>query len=79
MKLTPPQPPERIYGWFNSQLSIARHYGGCTYQGARYVVTSPDPDQPLVRFDVLEAERKAQRVANKAEKLAAKAEQGDLL
>ena len=32
-----PHPPERIYNWLDTQLSIARHYGGCTYQGFRYV------------------------------------------
>ncbi len=26
--------PERIYGWLDTQLSIARHYGGCKYNGA---------------------------------------------
>lgn len=30
------EPPERIYGWLNSQLSIAQHYGGITYQGKHY-------------------------------------------
>ena len=25
--------PERIYHWQDSQLSIARHYGGCRYNG----------------------------------------------
>lgn len=26
--------PERIYNWSDSQLSIARHYGGISYNGS---------------------------------------------
>jgi hypothetical protein len=28
--------PERIYHWLDSQLSIARHYGGCWYNDHEY-------------------------------------------
>ena len=31
-------PPDRIYGWRHTQMSIARHYGGMTVQGERYVI-----------------------------------------
>lgn len=30
--------PERIYNWLNTQLSIARFYGGCTYNVASYAI-----------------------------------------
>lgn len=51
--------PERIYGWLDSQLSIARFYGGCSFKGARYVIAYDEERQPLVRWDVLKAEAKA--------------------
>ena len=44
--------PERIYNWLNTQLSIARHYGGCKYNGADYVIAYDEEGQPLVRKDV---------------------------
>ena len=56
-----PKPPEKIYGWLDSQLSIARFYGGLSYQGANYVIDINDPDQPLVRQDVLVVEKKAKK------------------
>ena len=46
-------PPERIHGWRDSQLSIARFYGGITYQGHSYVIVSAEAGAPLVRADVL--------------------------
>lgn len=55
--------PERIYNWLDSQLSIARHYGGCKYNGADYVIAYREKGQPLVRGDVLKRERKAKRSA----------------
>ena len=50
--------PEKIYGWLDSQLSIARFYGGITFRGYSYVIDMEDPDHPLVRRDVLRAEKK---------------------
>ena len=47
-----PNTPERIYGWQGSQLSIARHYGGISYNGAFYVIAYDEERQPLVRQDV---------------------------
>ncbi len=44
--------PERIYGWMDSQLSIARFYGGIKYNGAEYVIAPDEDGQPLVRMDV---------------------------
>lgn len=51
--------PERIYGWLDSQLSIARHFGGCNYNGSRYVIDYKDARMPLVRWDVVQREAKA--------------------
>jgi hypothetical protein len=65
-------PPERIYGWMQSHLSIARFYGGCKFQGHTYSIDMTDPQHPLVRQDVLMRDAKARKQA-KAE--AAKAEQ----
>ena len=53
--------PERIYNWLNTQLSIARFYGGCTYNGASYAIAFNEEGQPLVRTDVLAKEQKASR------------------
>lgn len=53
--------PERIYNWLNTQLSIARFYGGCTYNGASYDIAWNEEGQPLVRTDVLAKEKKASR------------------
>lgn len=55
------KPPEKIYGWLNTQMSIARFYGGLTYQGHRYVIDMGDPDQPLVRQDTLVSEKKPKK------------------
>lgn len=43
--------PEKIYGWLDTQLSIARFYGGINYNGHRYVIDMDDPQHPLVRVD----------------------------
>lgn len=46
--------PERFYRVSSSQLSIARHYGGCKVDGAHYVF-DPTTDT-LVRADVVKRE-----------------------
>lgn len=51
--------PERIYGWMDSQMSIARHYGGLKYMGHDYQIAYLEPKQPLVRVDVLKREIKS--------------------
>ena len=43
--------PFAISGVTNSQLSIARYYGGCSYQGKHYIYM-PMTDE-LVRDDVM--------------------------
>lgn len=53
--------PERIYGWLDTQLSIARHYGGLSYNGKHYLIAHNEEGTPLVRSDVLAAEQKAKR------------------
>jgi hypothetical protein len=59
------QPPEKIFGWLDTQLSIARHYGGMKFRGASYVIDFADPDQPLVRQDIFQAEKKAPKEKQK--------------
>lgn len=62
----PTQAPERIHNWLDSQLSIARFYGGIHFRGASYVIAFNEPGQPLVRKDVLAREAKARKAADKA-------------
>ena len=64
--LKPQGPPERIYGWLDSQLSIARHYGGMTYQGHDYQIAYSEEGQPLVRVDVLKREVKERKKLERA-------------
>jgi hypothetical protein len=75
--------PDRIWGWQDSQLSIARHYGGCDYNGQRYVIDEATEGQPLVRLDVIARENKAKALAAKLTRAQAQAEatatQGALL
>ena len=40
-------PPKRIYNWLQSQLSIARYYGGITLNGVNYVIRYDLEGQPL--------------------------------
>ncbi len=60
--------PERIHNWQDSQLSVARFYGGIHFRGASYRIAFNEPGQPLVRKDVLAREAKARKAAAKAEK-----------
>ena len=60
-----PQPPERIYDWMNSHLSVARFYSGITVNGHHYRIDYGDPRTPLVREDVIQREAKARRAADK--------------
>jgi hypothetical protein len=57
--------PEKIYGWLDTQMSIARHYGGLTYLNHSYLIDFNDPDQPLVRQDIFQAEKKAPKEKQK--------------
>ena len=58
--------PERIYNWLDSQMSVARYYGGLTYMGHSYYVAPTEPGSPLVRADVLKREAKEAKAAAKA-------------
>ena len=71
--------PERIHGWQDSQLSIARFYGGITCQGHTYTIAVAEKGAPLVRDDVLVREAKERRAANKAAKAQAAKQQGQLI
>ena len=64
--IKPQEPPERIYGWLNTQMSIARHYGGMTYQGHDYQIAYLEEGQPLVRVDVLKREVKERKKLERA-------------
>lgn len=77
--MKPANPPERINNWQHSQLSIARHYGGITYQDHSYQIAYDEPGQPLVRADVLRRETSERQTRAKAAKQAAKQAQGDLI
>lgn len=58
-------------------LSIARHYGGATVDCKRYKYIA-DSDE-LVRDDVLLLVEKMRKAQRKADRMAAKAAQGNLL
>ena len=45
--------PERFYNVSQSQLSIARHYGGITFNGAEYIYDAAS--DTLTRMDVWKA------------------------
>ena len=72
-------PPERIHGWQDSQLSIARFYGGITYQGHTYTIAVAEKGAPLVRSDVLAREAKERKAADKAAKAQAAKQQEQLI
>ena len=71
--------PERIHGWQDSQLSIARFYGRITYQGHSYVIVSAEAGAPLVRADVLAREAKERKAADKAAEAQAAKQQEQLI
>lgn len=73
-----PDAPERIYGWMNSQLSIARFYGAIRYNGHLYEIDLSDPEAPLVRADVLRREQRADLDRQAAEHKSAREAQGDI-
>jgi hypothetical protein len=50
--------PHRIYGWLDSQLSIARHYGGCELNGKKYVIRYDLEGQPLEEVEMKKAVKK---------------------
>ena len=70
--IKPPAPQERIYGWQNSQLSIARFAGGCRLNGVDYMIDYGAEGEPLVLASVLAAEARAKKLALKADRDAQK-------
>lgn len=50
--------PEKIYNWQNTQLSVAKYAGGCSYNGAQYIIAYNEDGQPLVRMDLLQKKHK---------------------
>ena len=71
--------PERIHGWQDSQLSIARFSGGITYQGHTYIIAVAEKGAPLVRSDVLAREAKERKEADKAAQAQAAKQQEQLI
>lgn len=51
--------PERIFHVSASQFSVARHFGGCKFQGASYHYDAEN--DALVRRDVWDKELKADK------------------
>ena len=56
--------PYSITGISNSIFSLARHYGGMTYQGCYYTYMAPPHDE-CVRDDVLRVVTKMRKAATK--------------
>ena len=71
--------PERIHGWLNTQMSVARYSGGVSYMGHSYYVAPTEPGAPLVREDVLKHEARAEKEAKRMAKIAKAGAQGALL
>lgn len=61
--LRPSDEPKRIYGWLNSQLSIARHFGGCTVNGVEYRIRADLEGQPLEEVRKPAKKRKGKRAS----------------
>lgn len=60
------QAPERFYHVSKTQLSTARHYGGCKINGATYVY-DVDNDE-LVRFDIVKKDMQLKKQLEEQEK-----------
>jgi hypothetical protein len=58
--------PYVMTGISQSQLSIARHYGGIMYEGVRYIYYSLNDE--LIRKDVVQWVEKRRRAETKATK-----------
>ena len=56
--------PEEIHGISNSQLSVARHFGGCKYMGASYHYDASQ--DALIRMDVWQKRMHEDSAAGKA-------------
>ena len=56
--------PEEIHGVSQSQFSVARHFGGCTYMGKSYIYDASQ--DRLIRRDVYLARLKQGKAEAKA-------------
>lgn len=56
--------PEEIHGVSQSQFSVARHYGGCSYMGQSYIYDAGQ--DRLIRLDVYLARLKQDTAEAKA-------------
>ena len=56
--------PEEIHGVSQSQFSVARHFGGCTYMGQSYIYDAGQ--DRLIRRDVYLARLKQGKAEAKA-------------
>lgn len=57
-----PNQPEVLYHISRTQLSVARHYGGCSYNGASYKYNPVD--DTLTRADILKARKEWRVIVN---------------
>ena len=69
--------PFIIQGVSTTQLSIARHYGGCKFQNREYRYVPPTDE--LVRDDVIKWILDYRKDKRKQEKIKEKKKQGSLL
>ena len=56
--------PEEIHNISHSQLSVARHFGGCKYMGASYHYDASQ--DALIRMDVWQKRMREDSAAGKA-------------
>jgi len=56
--------PERLYNVSHTQLSVARHFGGCTFSGAHYHYDAET--DTLIRADIWKAELEEDKEKAKA-------------
>lgn len=63
--------PEEIHGVSNTQLSVARHFGGCKFQAASYHYDASR--DVLVRMDVWQKRMHEDSAAGRAARAAEKA------
>lgn len=58
--------PEYIHHVSKTQMSVSRHFGGCTYNGASYTYIAAD--DCLIRNDVLKRDERARQQHAKSER-----------
>ena len=58
--------PKKIYNWQDSQLSIAKYYGGLTMDGITYSIAYEEEGQPLIEVITKKKARKKKGILNVA-------------